>query len=148
MSSVSKNKLKKAGNSKTQSKLLEHNFGQQTKEPDTKRKRKRSKKSKENSTSPEQPNKKHQGEEKEVEQESKSEPNPEPKPEEPIQNNPKMDPKEESQNLLKELSEDQLKLYMAITKAIRITSQEDMNTLLSPITRDVNILLNLKDTME
>ena len=50
--------------------------------------------------------------------------------------------------LLKELSEDQLKLYMAITKAIRITSQEDMNVLLSPITRDVSILLNLKDTME
>ena len=148
MSSASKNKLKKAGNSKTQSKLLEHNFGQQTEGSDNKRKRKRSKKSKENLTSPEQPNKKHQGEEKEAEQESKSGPNLEPKPDEPIQTSPKMDPKEESQSLLKELSEDQLRLYMAITKAIRITSQEDMNALLSPITRDVNILLNLKDTME
>ena len=50
-------------------------------------------------------------EEKEVEQESKSEPNLEPKPEEPTQTSPKMDPKEESQNLLKELSEDQLIIY-------------------------------------
>ena len=47
-----------------------------------------------------------------------------------------------------ELTEDQLKLQIAITQAIRQTNKQDLNDMLSPISRDVSTLLELKDTIE
>ena len=47
-----------------------------------------------------------------------------------------------------ELTEDQLKLQIAITQAIRQTNKQDLNDLLSPISRDVSTLLELKETIE
>ena len=48
----------------------------------------------------------------------------------------------------KELNKEQMKLHKAITQAIRSTNQEDLKKLLSPITRDISILINLKETIE
>ena len=47
-----------------------------------------------------------------------------------------------------ELTEDQLKLQIAITQAIRQTNKQDLNDMLGPISRDVSTLLELKDTIE
>ena len=125
MSRVSQSKLKKAGEEKAQSKLLDHNFGNNSTSPateSTKRKRKRSKKGKDCVPSPEQPTKKLLVE----------------MAEENLENG----------SCTKELNEEQMKLHKAITQAIRSTNQEDLKKLLSPITRDISILLNLKETIE
>ena len=146
MSRSSKNKLKKAGNSTNQSKLSDHKFTTPDKDNENisditpKRKRKRSKKSKEQGQeqpSPEQPTKKQIIEEADQL--------------EPTTKTGNMDPiegiEEEHQNEII-LSADQLQMQKAIIIAIRKTNKEDLKTLLSPITRDVNILLGLKDSLE
>ena len=144
MSRSSKNKLKKARESANQSNLLEHNFSAQDQPTAPKRKRKRSKKSKEQ-TSPEQPRKKQSTEEEKVSTNQL----------EPNRTNLKMamngdtPPKsnaDETEDII--LSDDQAKLQRAITLAIRRTNKEDLNALLSPITRDVGILLSLKESLQ
>ena len=128
MSRVSQNKLKKAGKEKAQSKLLDHNFGNNTTQTNsiesTKRKRKRSKKGKDCVPSPEQPSKK------------------------PLVEMAEGNAENGNGSCTKDLTEEQMKLHKAITQAIRSTNQEDLTKLLSPITRDISILINLKETIE